>query len=62
MIQEVKQKLFIIALLFFPFLTTAQESEKKDGVKFGGAVRYNTIKTNYESSSKKTEVALDTWR
>ena len=62
MIHEVKQKLFIIALLFFPFLTTAQESEKKDGIKFGGALRYNTIKTNYESSSKKTEVAFDTWR
>ncbi len=62
MIQEVKQKLFIIALLFFPFLTTAQESEIKDGVKFGGALRFNTIKKNYEGSSDKTEVAWDTWR
>ena len=64
MIQKVKQKLFILVLLFFPFLTTAQESEKKDGIKFGGALRYNIISTDYESSSDKTDPQFtwDTWR
>lgn len=64
MIQKVKQKIFILALLFFPFLTTAEESEKKDGIKFGGALRYNIISTNYESSTDKTDPQFtwDTWR
>ena len=64
MVQKVKQKLFILVLLFFPFLTTAQESEKKDGIKFGGALRYNIISTDYESSSDKTDPQFtwDTWR
>ncbi len=62
MIQKVKQRLFILALLFFPFLTTAQDSEKKDGIKFGGALRFNMIKKNYEGSSEKADIAFDTWR
>ena len=63
MIQKVKQKLFILLLLSFPFLTTAQESEKKDGVKFGGGLRYNISSTYYESSSAKSapQVTLDIW-
>ena len=36
MIQKLKQKFLILALLFFPLLTIAQESEQKDGIKFGG--------------------------
>ena len=62
MILKLKQKFFIFALLFFPFLTTAQESEQKDGIKFGGALRFNMLKKNFEGSSDKAEVAWDTWR
>ena len=64
MIKKVKEKLFILALLFFPFFAIAQESEKKDGVKFGGALRYNIISTDYEGSSNKTDPQFtwDTWR
>lgn len=64
MIQKLKQKFLILALLFFPVLTTAQESEQKDGIKFGGALRYNILSTNYESSSDKTDPQFtwDTWR
>ncbi len=64
MIQKIKQKFLIAALLFFPFLTIAQQSEKKDGIKFGGALRYNILSTNYESSSDKTDPQFtwDTWR
>ena len=61
MYQKLKLKFLIVALLFFPFLTNAQESETKDGIKFGGALRYNMIKKNYEGSSK-AEAAFDTWR
>ena len=61
---KLKQKFFVLTLLFFPFLTTAQESEKKDGIKFGGAVRYNILSTNYESSTDKSDPQFtwDTWR
>ena len=64
MILKLKQKFLILALLFFPFLTNAQESEQKDGVKFGGALRYNILSTNYEGSSDKTDPQFtwDTWR
>ena len=64
MIQKVKKSFLILALLFSPFLTIAEESEKKDGIKFGGAVRYNIISTNYESSTDKTDPQFtwDTWR
>lgn len=64
MYQKLKQKFLIAALLFFPFLTTAQESEQKDGIKFGGALRYNILSTNYEGSSDKTDPQFtwDTWR
>jgi len=64
MIQKLKQKFLIATLLFFQFLTIAQQSEKKDGIKFGGALRYNILSTNYESSSDKTDPQFtwDTWR
>ena len=64
MYQKLKQKFLILALLFFPFLSIAQKSEKKDGIKFGGALRYNIISTNYEESSDKTDPKFtwDTWR
>ncbi len=61
---KLKQKFFVLTLLLFPFLTTAQESEKKDGIKFGGALRYNILSTNYESSTDKSDPQFtwDTWR
>ena len=61
---KLKQTLFILALVLFPFLTTAQEREKKDGIKFGGALRYNILSTNYEGSTNKTDPQFtwDTWR
>lgn len=64
MILKLKQKFFILALLLFPFLTTAQESEKKDGIKFGGALRYNILSKNYEGNNDKTDPQFtwDTWR
>lgn len=60
MSQKVTQALFIIALLFIPFLTTAQESDKKDGIKFGGVLRYTISSKNYESGSNKTDPQF-TW-
>lgn len=41
MIQELKHTLIILTLLLFPFITSAEVSEKKDGIKFGGVLRYN---------------------
>ncbi len=64
MYQKLKLKFLIVALLFFPSLTNAQESKEKDGIKFGGALRYNVISTNYENSTNKTDPQFtwDTWR
>ena len=64
MYQKLRQSFFTLSLLFLPFLTAAQPEEKKDGIKFGGALRYNIISTNYEGSSNKTDPQFtwDTWR
>ena len=55
MIQELKHTLIILTLLLFPFITSAEVSEKKDGIKFGGVLRYNISSKNYESNSDKTD-------
>lgn len=64
MYKKLRQTVFVILLVFFPFLTVAEEKESKNGIKFGGALRYNMISTNYESSSNKTnpQFTWDTWR
>lgn len=55
-------------LLFTSFLLGififARGEDKKDGIKIGGAVRYNTLWTNYESGPNKLnpQITWDTWR
>lgn len=54
-----------ITLLLFTFLFLQTTfAQKEDYVKFGGAVRYNIINTNYESESTplSTSFTWDTWR
>ncbi|MFW5831388.1 MAG: hypothetical protein ACOCVA_04005 [Prolixibacteraceae bacterium] len=59
-----KKKLLIIALLFLSFLSFGQEEKKEDGFKFGGAMRFNFLSTNYENPVNKlnTQFTWDTWR
>lgn len=63
---NIVQFLGIFLILFSAISTSsfAQEEEKKDGFKFGGAVRYNIISTDYESESTalSTSATWDTWR
>ena len=64
MIKKVKQSVVILVLLVCSFVATAEESEKKDGVKLGGALRYSIISTNYEGKSDNSnpQFTWDTWR
>lgn len=61
---DFKKDLLFITFLFTCFLVHAQEKEKKDGFKFGGAIRYNILTTNYESGLTKLDPKFtwDTWR
>ncbi len=56
---------FLMAFLVFPQSNLlAGEDEKEDYIKFGGAIRYNIINTDYESASTalSTSFTWDTWR
>ena len=59
-----KKSLLLIAFILTSFFIHAQEKEKKDGFKFGGAIRYNILSTNYESGPNKLnpQFTWDTWR
>ncbi len=59
-----KKKFLIVALLFLSSLSFGQEEEKEDGFKFGGAMRFNLLSTNYENPVNKlnTQFTWDTWR
>ncbi|HKK60002.1 MAG TPA: hypothetical protein VJ937_11020 [Salinivirga sp.] len=56
--------IFLILFTAFSSSAVAQEEEKKDGFKIGGAVRYNIISTDYESdpTTLSTSATWDTWR
>jgi len=56
--------IFLILFTAFSSSALAQEEEKKDGFKIGGAVRYNIISTDYESdpTTLSTSATWDTWR
>ncbi len=55
--------LLFTTFLLFTFIF-AQSEDNKDGIKFGGAVRYNTLWTNYESGANNLnpQMTWDTWR
>lgn len=58
---------FIISVFLLTFSNMeaiAQDAEKKEGFKFGGAIRYNIQSTNFESTptALNTTVSWDTWR
>lgn len=57
-------KNLLFTTLFISIFIGAQSQEKKDGFKIGGAVRYNTMWTNYESGANKLnpQMTWDTWR
>ncbi|MFW6327920.1 MAG: hypothetical protein ACOC2F_06355, partial [Bacteroidota bacterium] len=61
---NLKGKSLLLALFLMSFSTYGQEEEKKDGFKFGGAVRYNLLSTYYESGSGNLnpQATWDTWR
>jgi hypothetical protein len=56
--------IFLMLSVGFSSNSFAQEEEEKDGFKFGGAVRYNILSTNYESdpTALSTSATWDTWR
>lgn len=58
------RNLLFIAFLFIGLSAFGQEEEKKDGFKFGGALRYNLLSKFYESSNSglNPEFTWDTWR
>ena len=59
-----KKNFFIILFLLTNYLSYSQEEENEDGFKFGGAMRYNLLSTNYESGTSplNPQITWDTWR
>src|SRR5690554_4089612 len=59
-----KRIFLVLTLSIFSFSLFSQSNSTQDGIKFGGAVRYNLLSTNYESggSIKNTQMTWDTWR
>lgn len=59
MIKKIIYSLFILTSL----VCKAEEPEKKDYLRIGGAVRFNTVMENYEKKDKNldTYFKLDTW-
>ncbi len=56
--------IFLILTISSSVSFAQEEEEKKDGFKFGGAMRYNIISESYESESTtlNTYATWDTWR
>ncbi len=56
--------IFLILTISSSVSFAQEEEENKDGFKFGGAMRYNIISTNYESdpTALSTSATWDTWR
>ena len=59
-----KRIYLVLTLSIFSFYLFSQSNNKQDGVKLGGAVRYNLLSTNYESGGSKQnpQMTWDTWR
>ncbi len=60
-----KKTTLLFAMLMAGLTAIAQEEKKKeDGFKFGGALRYNFLSTNYESGpgNLNPQMTWDTWR
>ncbi|MDA3780472.1 MAG: hypothetical protein PF487_09700 [Bacteroidales bacterium] len=59
-----KKLLLFTLLISLMSYGNVKSQEEEDGFTFGGAVRYNLISTNYESSSDATDPQFtwDTWR
>jgi hypothetical protein len=55
---------FLLLLTMSVINSQAQDGNTKDGFKFGGAVRYNILSTNYESNptALSTTATWDTWK
>ncbi len=58
---NLKKLLLAIGLLCFVTMQ-AEEQEKEDYVKFGGAVRFNIFSKSWVDSKTQPEMTIDTWR
>lgn len=55
--------LFVASLLYFTFVATAQEEEKKeDALSIGGAVRFNIHDKSWNNDATDPQFTWDTWR
>lgn len=61
---NLKKNLLLFILILASTIVFAQDEEKEDGFKFGGAMRFNLLSTNYESgaSNLNPQFTWDTWR
>ncbi len=61
---NLRKNLLLFILFFTSTIVFAQDEEKKDGFKIGGAMRFNLLSTNYESgaSNLNPKFTWDTWR
>ena len=59
-----KRIFLVLTLSIFSFSLFSQSNNKQDGIKIGGAVRYNLLSTNYEGGGSKQnpQMTWDTWR
>ncbi|QIA08244.1 hypothetical protein [Draconibacterium halophilum] len=61
---NLRKNLLLFILIFASSVVLAQDDEKEDGFKIGGAMRFNLLSTNYESgaSNLNPQFTWDTWR
>ena len=61
---NLRKNLLLFILIFATANVFAQDGEKEDGFKIGGAMRFNLLSTNYESgaSNLNPQFTWDTWR
>src|SRR5690554_5463657 len=54
----------VFTLSFLSFTLFSQTNNTQDGIKIGGAIRYNLLSTYYESggSTQNPQMTWDTWR
>lgn len=59
-----KKKKILLTFVLLSVFIFAKGEDEKDGFKIGGAVRYNTMWTNYENGANNLnpQITWDTWR